>query len=436
MRILYVNRFRGFSNTYIPIEDVNFFVGENSTGKSSILSLVRLMSTWQFWNNDDFNTNDVELGFFDELVSKTVLKSKKNKRDNSFQIGYIQKGSEIERLAFDCLLGTYENDNGSPSLCMMRLNVGQYNILIQINNRQLRFYFKEMKFKVFDLETFRKWVDDSDFEGLPYKILTTEEEYGSRLPFYEIRKFLNGIIPEVKQEMEGTTRPSLLPFTTWIAPIRSKPKRIYESFKLIFSPEGDHTPLLIKSILANQFRKNITKEEFARAMKDFGRRSGLFDSVDIQNLGKDLSSPFSLNVYLNGVPLKLTNVGYGVGQVLPLLTEILVTYKGRWFSIQQPEVHLHPRAQAALGEFLYNSVRISDKHFLIETHSDFIIDRFRLSLKKGSAKPKSQVLFFERTSKGNTVTPIEIDSNGQYSDAQPESFRKFFINEELNLLSV
>lgn len=430
MKILYIDNFRGFCKTFIPIEDVNFFVGENSTGKSSILSLLRLISTPQFWNNDDFNTNDIELGFFDELISKNI----KGKKE--FEIGYVIDDEENKNKAFNSLLATYRNDKGSPSLCKLRLSVSNYNILISVNDRQLRFFVKNVDYKIDDFESFKNWVEDKDFKGIKYKIHTYEEEFGPKLSFYEIRKFIRTLIPEEKSNLEGIVRPGFLPYTTWIAPIRTKPKRIYESFKLIFSPEGDHTPLLIKSILSNQFKKNISKEDFSKAMKDFGERSGLFDKIEIQNLGKDLSSPFILNVFLNGTPLKLTNVGYGVGQVLPLLTEILVTYKGRWFSIQQPEVHLHPRAQAALGEFLYNAVSLSDKHFLIETHSDFIIDRFRLSMKKGDIKRNSQVLFFERNENGNKVTPIPIDSNGQYSENQPEKFRSFFINEELNLLSI
>ncbi|MBC7486579.1 MAG: AAA family ATPase, partial [Cytophagaceae bacterium] len=80
MKILYLNNFRGFEQTYIPFKQVNFFVGENSSGKSSILSLLKLMSSPQFWNNDDFNISDIELGFFNELVSNTLIGKK------SFQI--------------------------------------------------------------------------------------------------------------------------------------------------------------------------------------------------------------------------------------------------------------------------------------------------------------------------------------------------------------
>ncbi|GHE62714.1 AAA family ATPase [Roseivirga thermotolerans] len=430
MKILYLNNFRGFKDTYIPFVDMNFFVGENSTGKSSVLALLRLISTPQFWNNDDFNTNDIELGFFNELATKSI------KGIKEFQLGFhIDENTDGRDRAFETLLLTYKNDKGSPKLSEIRLLIEDFNILLKVSNKQIRVYTKNARYLQGTYNSFQEWIGDNDFGDVKYKVYSSDDEYGNRVSFYEIRRFLREELPK-KYKMEGLARPSFLPFTTWIAPIRTKPKRIYESFKLIFSPEGDHTPLLIKSILANEFKKNISKDEFSRRISQFGKQSGLFDKIEVKNLGKDMSSPFILNIYLNGMPLKITNVGYGVGQILPLLAEILVTYKGRWFSIQQPEVHLHPKAQAAWGEFIYEAAVRDNKSFLIETHSDFIIDRYRYCMKKGKKSPRSHVLFFERTTEGNKVTSIEINENGQYSENQPRSFREFFLNEELNLLSL
>ena len=93
--------------------------------------------------------------------------------------------------------------------------------------------------------------------------------------------------------------------------------------------------------------------------------------------------------------------------------------------IQQPEVHLHPKAQAALGEFIYNIHIFEKKKFLIETHSEYLINRFRIISSKNKEKNiDSQVIFFERTDKGNKIHVIEIH-NGQYSENQPKSFSDF-----------
>lgn len=425
MKVLYLNNYRGFAETFIPLYKVNFFVGENSTGKSSVLSLLKLMSNAQFWNFDEFNTEEIELGFFDELVSHG-LKGKKY-----FQLGYFNEDSDESTYPY--VLAKYVNERGEPRLSELRIALKNHSILIVFNNTQYKIKYKQVDLEKPSLESFKTWIEDTDFTGIKFQIVKAE---GFINRYYEIRSALRKILSKDIIPIGGFSRPILTPTITWIAPIRTKPKRIYEYFKLTYSPEGNHIPLLIKNVLSNNLKHNISKSDFLSALENFGKESGLFDKIDIKNLGEDSSSSFIVNVFLNNVPLKITNVGYGVGQVLPFLTEVLTSTDNKWLCIQQPEVHLHPRAQAALGEFIFSAAVNKGEHFLIETHSDFIIDRYRLCLKRGRKKIESQVLFFERRNGRNYITPIPIGKDGHYEEDQPKNFRTFFINEELNLLTI
>lgn len=428
MKILFLNNFRGFQETFIPFKQVNFLVGENSTGKSSILSLLKLMTLPDFWGNDDFNVEDIELGFFNELVSNNTSDRK------NFQLAF--HNDEHDRL-FKTIKLNYTNQAGSPRLNEIRILFENMNIIFNIGEKQVRYKIKHVEYQCDSLDNFKIWVNDNNFDHIKYTVVAKDQEryseFNTKFSFIDIKFLLRRTFPKMNS---GLARAAFLPVSTWVAPIRTKPKRIYETFKLVYSSEGIHTPHLIKSILSNQLKKIISKETFSETIEKFGKSSGLFDKIEIEYMGKDLSSPFSLNVFLNGFPIKLTNVGYGVGQVLPLLTEILVSNKFRWFAIQQPEVHLHPRAQAALGDFIFDAVKNKSQNFLIETHSDFIIDRFRTRIKTSKTKYSSQVLYFERTKKGNMVSEIEIEEDGQYAEQQPKSFRNFFINEEISLLSL
>lgn len=226
-----------------------------------------------------------------------------------------------------------------------------------------------------------------------------------------------------------------LPFRselTWLAPIRTKPRRTYDGFKTNFSPEGDHTPHVLRKVIHSKERGR----KFTKLLSNFGNHSGLFKSVSAHSFGKDPSAPFEVHVKLYDQPINISNVGYGVSQVLPLVVEMLTRPKGHWFAIQQPEVHIHPKAQAALGDLIH-FLALEEKHkYYIETHSDCLIDRFRLGVKLSKGKPSSQVLFFEREIKTNKVCPIKIDSGGRYPEKQPRNFRDFFINEELKLLDI
>lgn len=61
---LYIDNYKGFSDTLITFDDVNFFVGENSTGKTAVLNLLEVISQPNFWVVPDFNSDDIELGYF------------------------------------------------------------------------------------------------------------------------------------------------------------------------------------------------------------------------------------------------------------------------------------------------------------------------------------------------------------------------------------
>ena len=102
---------------------------------------------------------------------------------------------------------------------------------------------------------------------------------------------------------------------------------------------------------------------------------------------------------------------------------------------------MHPKAQAAFGDFIFKSGIAENKSFIIETHSDFTIDRFRLKVHnhnktKSRKRLSSQVVFFNRTSSGNELSTVSINDDGSYSDNQPKGFRDFFLKEELELLKM
>ena len=224
----------------------------------------------------------------------------------------------------------------------------------------------------------------------------------------------------------------------WVAPIRAEPKRTYDNIARGYEANGSHIPIVLNKILND--KKHKLHNKLKEALQKFGANSGLFKDVAARRYdSSDISSPFELNITLSNKPLKISNVGYGVSQVLPVIVETVMHTNKSEFAVQQPEVHLHPKAQAALGEFFFDLAYLENKTFLIETHSDFLIDRFRLKIKESKDKKvKSQVLFFDKDPKtgGNRCTPIEIENNGKYSDKQPENFQQFFINELSTMLEI
>ncbi|MCJ7720318.1 MAG: AAA family ATPase [Candidatus Hadarchaeum sp.] len=156
----------------------------------------------------------------------------------------------------------------------------------------------------------------------------------------------------------------------------------------------------------------------------------------MKRLGREKTSPFEVQVVLDSGHLNLSNVGYGVSQSLPIMVEMIMRTKGTCFSIQQPEVHLHPQAQAAIGDAIFEMAR-RGKMFLVETHSDFVIDRFRVAMREARGMEKkmaAQILFFERRRGKNHTDSIRIDENGEVPSTAPKAYREFFLKENKRLL--
>jgi hypothetical protein len=216
------------------------------------------------------------------------------------------------------------------------------------------------------------------------------------------------------------------------APVRSRPRRTYDPTRPFRDPEGDYVPTYLASLF---HRDRDDWQRLKRALEEFGHNSGLFDDISVKSLGETEGNPFQVQVRKFGGRLKgpqrnLIDVGYGVSQALPLLSELLRVDSPSLFLLQQPEVHLHPKAQAALGS-LFCSIASQRRQLIVETHSDYIIDRVRMDIrdKKSDLKPEDvSLLFFEPGELEVKIHSLRFDETGNVLDT-PEGYRDFFMTE-------
>ena len=135
--------------------------------------------------------------------------------------------------------------------------------------------------------------------------------------------------------------------------------------------------------------------------------------------------------------VNLIDVGYGVSQALPIIYQVQNQNRYNAFFLQQPEVHLHPRAQAELGT-LVGKIANSKKrpHFVIETHSDYITNRICIDVRDKKIDPKDvRILYFSREGRQVKISSIDIDERGQLVGA-PQNFKAFFLEEQRRFLGL
>lgn len=413
---LYIDNYKGFTDTIISLKDVNFFVGENSTGKTAVINLLELVSQPNFWVAPEFNSEEIEQGYFSEMINQNSSNKK------FFSIGANNGGSKSKENRCLYIWMKFTEKEFAPEVSECKFIHDNKTVWCQVNDKSVSYQIKELRVE----ESFSNWVRDFDGFGHSKSIDI------KHAPFWGIVQTI------VEEDMKGVEDHSFNHFTFsgtyeqmyWMAPVRAKAKRWYESYKLSYTPEGTHTPLLLKKYQnTNSARAKVIKETII----EFGRNSGLFDEVSVQN--EKPEKPFSVYVKYGKLSMNIANVGYGVSQVLPLVVEILRT-KGDSFAIQQPEVHLHPRAQAAFGELIYKVATKNKNRLIIETHSDYMINRFRYIVSQSKSKVNAQVLFFSRGENGIHIDEMPIDNKGQYEGEIPQKYVSFFMEEELKMLEM
>jgi len=409
---------RSFCGTHIiPVRPLTLLIGENSTGKTTFLSMLAHVSQPGFASlRPSFNIAPFDLGTFDSIVT---FKGGSFGRAESFSVGFTQakNGEQISVLA------TYVDFMGQPQLSRLLVNGLSSEILFELS-RDLSFGKVLIKGQTGSRTEFPVSFKKTVLGDLPVIFLL-------RNLIFE-RAHQQGKV-DLMSETVIDTFSALSQMITPIfalAPVRTKPKRTYDEISDEFRPEGDHIPVL----LARTWQEEGEARVF-EALQEFGEISSLFRDIRVRRLGKKPSDPFQIMVTVAGPAANLPDVGYGVSQALPIIVQSVLAPRKRMLLLQQPEVHLHPRSQAALGSFFARLVSREKKQFVVETHSDYLIDRIRQEVAKGNISPDEVlILFFEKEEIETQVHQIKLDPDGSLVGV-PESYRRFFLEEELSLLS-
>ncbi len=122
----------------------------------------------------------------------------------------------------------------------------------------------------------------------------------------------------------------------------------------------------------------------------------------------------------------LYDVGTGVSHFLPIIVADLQLPQDSTLIVSDPELHLHPNVQANFGTYLVNQVRENNKNYLIETHSEYLLNRLRLEIVKGNIAPEEvKVYYLENNGIESTCFSIDLLKNGQVKGAPPAFFETY-----------
>lgn len=117
--------------------------------------------------------------------------------------------------------------------------------------------------------------------------------------------------------------------------------------------------------------------------------------------------------------VKLTDVGFGVSQVLPVIVEALYVPRRSIVIFEQPEIHLHPRVQADLADLFVDAIRAREDgeprecQFIVESHSEHFLRRLQRRIAEEELAAEDAALYFVHTDSANArVEPLKVDLYG------------------------
>jgi hypothetical protein len=146
---------------------------------------------------------------------------------------------------------------------------------------------------------------------------------------------------------------------------------------------------------------------------------GIADELDVARLS-DYHTAVHLRDNVTGVVSNLAELGYGASQVLPVLEGCAAPGPGPLF-VEQPEIHLHPRAQGELSQILCDASR--KRQMIVETHSEHMVNRARRLVAEGTMKPEDIVIqYIDRDEGGSHAVAIGLDDAGDFTRDWPGGF--------------
>lgn len=122
-----------------------------------------------------------------------------------------------------------------------------------------------------------------------------------------------------------------------------------------------------------------------------------------------------------------SDVGFGIGQMLPIIVEGIVR-EDSVICVEQPEIHLHPRLQAHLADFIIETSK--KNQWIIETHSESLLLRLQNRVYQGLSKDKISINYVEPTNNGGEIISIPLDDEGDFCREFPDGFFEERIREK------
>lgn len=422
---LTTRNFKSWKSLDLKLAPVTGLFGTNSSGKSSVLQLLLMLKQTKETTDRslalDFGgpqkSSYVNLGSFRDAVYGHDEESKLSWRIHwkaQEDVEIFDQTESPARLLFGgnkiSVSASVGLRGGEPSTDQLRY---------EVDHQSFNLERKESRPSAFSLETKGR---DSDFrfirmQGRPWDLPGPVKSYtfpDKAKTYFQNSNFLGDL--EFSYE-------NLMDNIFYLGPLREYPKREYiwsGSSPLDVGQQGARVVDALLSAKAKGVMQNLKRgakrKPFEEIIAYWLKRLSLIHSFSVDEIGSN-SNLYRVRVKKTPVstPVLITDVGFGVSQILPVLVLLHYVPEGSTVLLEQPEIHLHPAVQSGLADVIINAAKHRNVQVIVESHSEHFLRRLQLRVAEqdNDLTPDDISLYFcEMGKEHSKATPLEIDLYG------------------------
>jgi predicted ATPase len=221
-----------------------------------------------------------------------------------------------------------------------------------------------------------------------------------------------------------------------LGPLREPPQRLYPWLGNAPEDVGQRGEFTIAALLAAQAEsrslnsgKNQKTKAFVEFIASWLVNLGVIENFVLKPVAKGrMEYEVLVTTDDQAAEVKITDVGFGVSQVLPALVQAFYCPPNSTVWLEQPEAHLHPRAQAELADVFISAVQAWENgeprnaQLIIESHSEHFLNRLQRRIAEGKISEDDVAIYFARRAGGRSeLEPLRLNRFGDIEN-WPEDF--------------
>jgi hypothetical protein len=267
-------------------------------------------------------------------------------------------------------------------------------------------------------------------QGRPWPVEEPEKFY--RLSEASIARYQNaGFLTDFALATEAMLRS-----ITYLGPLREHPRRIYQWSGDTPEDVGQRGQFAIPAILAAEGEGRMLnrgarqpRKRFAEFIAGWMKDLGVIDSFSVKPVAEGRKEyEVLVRTHTSAPEVKITDVGFGVSQVLPALVQAFYCPPDSTVWMEQPEIHLHPQVQAELADVFISAVQARENgkprntQLIIESHSEHFLERLQRRIAERTVQPTDVAVYFARRVSGATeLEALRLNSGGEIEN-WPQNF--------------